>query len=198
MVKQQQLNVELIELNTGQLYGLPSNPRFIKDSNFDKLVKSIKEDETFLQARGILVYRLESKKYIIIGGEMRFRACLVLGFKEVPCIILPASSSIDSLRKYSIIDNSHAGQFDFEALANEFNAAELSDWFLEVPVTEEDVEAPKVKALPNYHIEYKLVFDHEGHQEKFYRWLGLLKEQYPECETVSERINQFLEESQGL
>lgn len=130
MIKHTKIKIEQIKLNYGQIDGLPANPRFIKDAKFEKLVESIRADKTLLEARGLIVYKLNdgSGDYIIIGGEMRYRACVALGFKEVPCHVLPAETTAEQLRKYTIQDNAHAGEFDYEALANEWDAADLTAW----------------------------------------------------------------------
>lgn len=81
--KQTQANkrllLEQIELNEGQLNGLPSNPRFIKDEKFASLVKSIQDSPEFLKARPLLVYQMKNGKYITIAGNMRLRACREIG-----------------------------------------------------------------------------------------------------------------------
>src|SRR5690554_1855902 len=83
--------------NTGQITGVPKNPRLIKDEKFDKLVKSIQEDPEMLHLREILVYPYAGK-YVIIAGNMRFRACLEAGLKEVPCKIIPESTPAEKLK----------------------------------------------------------------------------------------------------
>lgn len=87
--KQTQANKKIplseIELNEGQLNGLPSNPRFIKDEKFASLVRSLQESPEFLKARPLLVYQMKNGKYITIAGNMRLRALRELGAKDVPC-----------------------------------------------------------------------------------------------------------------
>lgn len=131
------LRLHELELNEGQLYGLPKNPRWIRDARFDALKKSIEDAPEMLGLREILVYPLadlpgHESKYIIIGGNMRFRACLELGYKEIPCKVIPLETPVKKLREYVIKDNENFGQNDWEALANDWDADELGDYGLEL------------------------------------------------------------------
>lgn len=98
------INIPLsrLELNNGQLDGLPKNPRFIRDENFERLKKSLNESPEMLKLREILVYPLNDKKYIVIGGNMRLRAAKDLGFNELPCKVIPKDTTIKKLREYTI------------------------------------------------------------------------------------------------
>lgn len=133
--------------NTGQLSGLPKNPRTIRDEKFDKLVKSIKEDPEMLNLREILVFPY-ADAYIIIAGNMRFRACVEAGLTKVPCKIIPSNTSIDKLKAIVIKDNIGYGDNDWDALANEWDEQQLTDWGMDVPGfdTEGDVEEDEPKA----------------------------------------------------
>lgn len=122
-----------IELNEGQLDGLPSNPRFIKDEKFASLVRSLQESPEFLKARPLLVFQMKNGKYITIAGNMRLRALRELGAKDVPCYVFPKSTSVKKLREYTIKDNMAYGQIDWENIANEWEPEELKDWDFEMP-----------------------------------------------------------------
>ena len=135
--KQTQANKKIplseIELNEGQLDGLPSNPRFIKDEKFASLVRSLQESPEFLKARPLLVFQMRNGKYITIAGNMRLRALRELGAKDVPCYVFPKSTSVKKLREYTIKDNMAYGQIDWENIANEWEPEELKDWDFEMP-----------------------------------------------------------------
>lgn len=126
------LKLSELELNSGQLEGLPKNPRFIRDERFEKLKKSIEEAPEMLALRELLVYPLDSGKFIVIGGNMRLRACKDLGYKELPCKIITKETPIEKLREYTIKDNVAFGQEDWDVLANDWDAEELDDWGLDV------------------------------------------------------------------
>lgn len=135
--KQTQANKKIplseIELNEGQLDGLPSNPRFIKDEKFASLVRSLQESPEFLKARPLLVFQMQNGKYITIAGNMRLRALRELGAKDVPCYVFPKSTSVKKLREYTIKDNMAYGQIDWENIANEWEPEELKGWDFEMP-----------------------------------------------------------------
>lgn len=131
------IRVEQLEPNKGQLYGLPKNPRWIRDNRFKALKKSIEDAPEMLDLREVIVYPLSDlpgheDKYIIIAGNMRFRACSEIGYKEIPCKVLPLETSVQKLREYTIKDNEGFGQDDFDILANEFDSDELQEWGMEL------------------------------------------------------------------
>lgn len=121
--------------NDGQIEGLPRNPRFIRDEKFEKLQNSIKEDPEFMQVRPLVVYPC-GDKYLIIGGNMRFRACR---WDELPCVVLSPDTPIEKLKRFVIKDNAAFGQWDFDMLANEWDAGELADWGVDVLTYDGDV-----------------------------------------------------------
>ena len=139
MIEQTMLKSSLLKKNTGQIHGLPKNPRVIKDSSYQLLVKSIQEDPEMLELREVIVYPFEGK-YVIIAGNMRFTAMLELGYKEIPCKVLDETTSIEKLKAITIKDNTTFGTFDFDELANNWDSEELNDWGVSVWVAEEESE----------------------------------------------------------
>jgi hypothetical protein len=105
----------------------PKNPRIIKDDKFKKLVQSIKDFPEMLNIRPIVV----NQDMIILGGNMRYKACKEAGLKEVPIII--ADLTEDQQREFLIKDNTSGGEWDWEVLANEWDSEELEAWGLDVP-----------------------------------------------------------------
>lgn len=122
------LKRELLLANEGQIEGLPSNPRFIRDEKFEKLKKSIEEDPEFMQVRPLAVFPFGGA-YVIVGGNMRFRAC---EWDELPCVVLPEDTPVEKLKRFVIKDNAAFGQWDFDALANEWDAGDLAEWGVDV------------------------------------------------------------------
>jgi DNA modification methylase len=118
--------------NTGQVEGLPKNPRTIRGEKFTKLLQSIKEDPEMLDLRELLVIPLE-KKFVVIGGNMRLLAMKELGFKDAPCKVLDADTPAKKLRAYATKDNVGFGDWDWEALANEWDVTELDEWGMDMP-----------------------------------------------------------------
>ena len=103
------------------------NPRVIKDDKFEKLKKSIAEFPEMLEKRAIVCTTRDDGKYEVIGGNMRFRVCQDLGYKEVP-IILADDWSDKQVKQFIIKDNVSAGEWDWDALANNWDESELDDW----------------------------------------------------------------------
>ena len=139
MIEQKTIKSFLLKKNTGQIHGLPKNPRVIKDSSYQLLVKSIQEDPEMLELREVIVYPFEGK-YVIIAGNMRYTAMLELGYKEIPCKILDESTPIEKLKAITIKDNTTFGTFDFDELANNWDSEELNDWGVNVWMPEEEIE----------------------------------------------------------
>jgi DNA modification methylase len=106
----------------------PNNPRLIKDDKFAKLVKSIKEFPKMLEIRPIVV----NADMIVLGGNMRLKACKEAGLKEVS-IIFADDLTEDEQKQFIIKDNVGFGEWDWEQLANEWDADNLQDWGLDIP-----------------------------------------------------------------
>ena len=127
-----QIQIKKIEENKGQIDGLPKNPRLIKDNRLNDLKKSIADAPEMLKLRELLVYPYNDK-YIVIGGNMRLRACKELGFTEIPCKVIDKDTPVEKLREYTIKDNVGFGQDDWDALAIDWDCGELKDWGMEMP-----------------------------------------------------------------
>lgn len=137
------LPMSAIEINNGQLKGLPKNPRLVKNAKYDKLKESITNYPEMLSWRSLLVYPLDNGKYIIVGGNMRYRAMKELGHNEAPVFIIPKETPIEKIKAYTILDNNGFGEWDWDLLANEWDADMLDDWGLDVPTVEEKKKEAK-------------------------------------------------------
>lgn len=116
-----------------------NNPRLIKDDKFKKLVESVKSFPEMLELRPIVV----NKDMIILGGNMRFKACKEAWIKEIP-VIVADNLTEEQEREFLIKDNVSWGEWDWDILANEWDKEELEEWGLDVqfetvePEAEED------------------------------------------------------------
>lgn len=126
------LPIGKIETNHGQIDGLPKNPRIIRDQQFEALKRSIKDNPEMLTYRELLVYPHKGK-YVVIGGNMRLKVLQDLGEKLVPCKIIGEDTTVEQLRAYTVKDNVSGGEWDWDDLANEWDADELENWGLELP-----------------------------------------------------------------
>lgn len=106
----------------------PDNPRIIKDDKFKKLVKSIQEFPKMLSLRPIVV----NDDMMVLGGNMRLKACTEAGLTEVP-IIRASDLSEEEQKEFIIKDNVGFGEWDFEVLRNQWDTQELAQWGVDVP-----------------------------------------------------------------
>jgi hypothetical protein len=116
-------NVKITELVLND-----QNPRFIKDHKFKKLVESIKSFEKMLDIRPIVV----DENMVILGGNMRFRACREAGLKKIPVMIVENLTDAEK-NEFMIKDNVGFGEWNFDMLANTFDSVQLVDWGMDVP-----------------------------------------------------------------
>lgn len=106
----------------------PDNPRIISEKEFGRLVKSIQEFPEMLRLRPIIV----DKDNVVIGGNMRLKACVHLGLKEVP--VIRAEKLTQAQRDQFVIkDNTNFGAWDWDALANTFEVKDLVEWGVPTP-----------------------------------------------------------------
>jgi len=165
----------------------PNNPRLIKDEKFAKLVKSIKGFPEMLEIRPIVV----NSDMIVLGGNMRLKACKEAGLKEIP-VIFADDLTEEQQREFIIKDNVGFGEWDWEMIANEWDPEQLDDWGLETWRTNtDDIDLDKFfeedntereeknKIILEYSEEdYSLVVDafskHSGSKEQIiFKLLGL-------------------------
>ena len=121
------MNIQKVKIS--EVKSNPNNPRLIKDDKFAKLVKSIKEFPKMLEIRPIVV----NADMIVLGGNMRLKACKEAGLKEVS-IIFADDLTEDEQKQFIIKDNVGFGEWDWEQLANEWDAEKLEEWGLDVPI----------------------------------------------------------------
>lgn len=131
----ERINLSCLELNEGQIVGIPKNPRYLKGEEHDKLKKSLKDSPELLQYKPLMVYAIEGGKFVVICGNMRLRICQELhnesveGFDGLPCFVLNKDVPIAKIKEYAIKDNVQAGNWDWDELANgDWEVDDLQDW----------------------------------------------------------------------
>lgn len=147
LVPTQMIATSLIDSNKGQIEGVKANPRVLRDDKFRKLKKSIQDNPDMMALRELMVYEHEGR-YVTIGGNQRLEALRSLKIAEAPCKVIPADTTPEQLNAYIVLDNAPFGEWDWDALANEWEAQDLSDWGVDFPEdwagttpTEEEKEA---------------------------------------------------------
>lgn len=126
------MKIEKVKLS--KIKSNPDNPRIIKDDKFFMLVKSIKDFPEMLDIRPIVV----NKDMMVLGGNMRLKACVEAGMSEVP-IIVADNLTEEQQKEFLIKDNVSGGQFDWDALANTWDSELLLEWGLEVFKPTDDI-----------------------------------------------------------
>ena len=138
------MRAEIVKINDVKVN--PNNPRLIKDDKFAKLVQSIKDLPQMLAIRPIVV----NTDMVVLGGNMRLKACKEAGLKEVP-IIIADNLTEEQQREFLIKDNVSGGEWDWQMLANDWDTKQLNDWGLDIPnfepeqvleAVEDDYEVP--------------------------------------------------------
>jgi ParB-like chromosome segregation protein Spo0J len=121
--------MQVSKVKISEVKNNPKNPRLIKDDKFRKLVKSIQEFPQMLELRPIVV----DENNIVLGGNMRLKACKEAGLKEV---FIVKAENLTELQKDEFIvkDNVGFGEWDWDMLANEWDTEKLDEWGLDLPV----------------------------------------------------------------
>lgn len=132
VLQTQLLPLAKIQINKGQIPGLPKNPRLIRDARFAQLKRSIEEFPEMLELREIVVFPFKGK-FVCIGGNMRFLGCKDLKHELIPAKVLPATFPIERLREFAIKDNVNFGQDDMDLITKDWMEFPLSDWGAEMP-----------------------------------------------------------------
>ncbi len=149
----------------------PNNPRLVKDEKFKKLVKSIEQFPEMMELRPMIV----DENNVILGGNMRYKALKELKRKEIPDSWVKRADELtdDQKRQFIIKDNVGFGEHDWEMLANEWDAEELIDWGLEVPVFDSDEDKGQEDLSDSLIMEFKLEIEtiSESEQEQLYNEL---------------------------
>jgi ParB-like chromosome segregation protein Spo0J len=127
MKKGIKLNTTIMEMiDIKKIKGNDVNPRLIKDEKFKKLVQSIKDFPEMMEVRPIVV----NKEMVVLGGNMRLKACLHAGLKKVPIDVVDWSEEKQS--EFIIKDNVGFGEWDWDILANQWDSVQLDEWGLDV------------------------------------------------------------------
>ncbi|MBQ6584411.1 MAG: hypothetical protein IIX42_04580 [Alistipes sp.] len=138
--EQKTLPITKLVSNSGQIAGVPKNPRTIKDARFNALKKSIEDAPEMLQLRELIVVPF-GDKFVTICGNMRLSAARDLGMKSMPCKILAEDTPAEKMREYAMKDNIAFGQDDIDLILAEWDSEELAEWGFELP--EEEVQSSK-------------------------------------------------------
>ena len=118
----------------------PSNPRIISEKDFARLCTSIREFPAMMALRPMVV---DAADNVILGGNMRYKALLQLGYVEIPDNWIIKSDKLTSAQKeeFLIKDNAHFGSFDWDTVCNSWDTGQLVEWGVNLPVWDEEHES---------------------------------------------------------
>jgi hypothetical protein len=139
-------------MKLSQLKANPKNPRIIRDDKFKKLVASIEGFPEMMEKRPMVCVTDVDGKLFPLGGNMRLRAIQELGMKEIPdsWVTLADDWTQEKRAEFTIKDNASFGEWNYDDLANEWDAEQLSDWGVDVPIADkiDDMEDGDIIDIP--------------------------------------------------
>ena len=126
------LNQQKILMKLKDIKANPNNPRVLRDDKFAKLKQSISEFPKMLSLRPMVI----DENNMILGGNMRLRALQDLGYTEIDDAWVKRSSDLteEEKQRFIIADNVAFGEWDWDTLANDWDAEQLSDWGFGIPL----------------------------------------------------------------
>lgn len=169
------MNIEWVKIT--DIHANENNPRILKDDKFKKLVQSIKDFPEMLEIRPIVV----NNDMMVLGGNMRLKAIQEIGLKEIP-IIKAENLTEEQQREFLIKDNVGFGEWDWDALANDWDADELEMWALDVPKMVDGVEPEDLSDKIESSFRIEIICKDEESQEQAY--IKLIEEGY-ECRILT-------------
>lgn len=131
-------------MKLGDIKPNPTNPRFIKDDKFKKLVKSLQSFPEMATVRPLVL----NTDHVILGGNMRYKAAKEAKWKEIEVTVVDWPE--DKQQEFIIKDNISGGEWDWDELANTWDMGLLDDWGLDLPVgtsPDEPRETPEAKTV---------------------------------------------------
>lgn len=178
-IERKLLPLALVDVNDGQIEGLPRNPRSWTYADVENLKASLEQTPELLEARGIIVYPYEGR-FVAIGGNLRLTALRSLEKESAPCIILPADMPIEKLKEIAIKDNGSFGSWDEKLLLEDWNGVPFAEWGIDLFFDNgEDEEPDKRPKDDDGRDEFKVEFEAR------------------EFDFVNQRLREINEEDQG-
>lgn len=154
------------KLNIAAIKPNEENPRFITDAKFKKLVKSIKDFPEMLEARPLVI----DEDNVVLGGNMRLKALKSAGVFEIPVKRVEGWSA-EQKKEFIIKDNLGYGEWDWEMVANGWDAEQLEDWGLDIPSFDSDEDLLGENITENEIFKISINVESEEKQEQLYQEL---------------------------
>ena len=157
----------------------PNNPRIIKDHKFKQLVNSIQDFPQMLELRPIVI----DENNMVLGGNMRLKACIEAGLTDVP-VIHANNLSEDKKKEFIVKDNVGYGEWDWDDLANNWDAEELTQWGLDIPNFDVIDEKEQIDLSDKLKSEFKIEIICKSEEEQEQTYNKLIEQNY-ECRLLT-------------
>ena len=131
MIEFRRIPLDQLDFNTGQIPGLPPNPREWTDSEIKRLAKSMKGTPELTEARGCIVVPHEGR-CVVLGGNLRLAAAKFLKWPDIMCAVLPEGTKVRKLKEIVLKDNSSFGSWDLSLLRKDWAEFDFGDWGIDV------------------------------------------------------------------
>lgn len=186
MIQAQEIKLELLHPNRGQIDGVPANPRKVTNKQIKQMVKSMRETPQMQELREIIAYD-NGGELVVIAGERRFEAMAKKMKKSTAFVkILPQDTPPEVLNAIIIKDNTHTGEWDMDLLQMEWEKDQLQDWGVDVSWGEEEKPKKEKEEEPDDDLQEKIDYyammlgDRLYDSDNEYDIPNLLMEQQPE------------------
>ena len=211
MVEFRRIELHLLDFNTGQIPGLPANPRAWTDAEIKKLAKSMKNTPELAEARGCIVVPYKGR-YVVLGGNLRLSGAKYLKWRDIMCAVLPEGTKPAKLREVVLKDNSSFGSWDLSMLRAEWSDVDFGDWGINVtwdtagPIPDASVNNTPQEEIERMQKEFEermargeISEEDEEYQEFLEKFK--LKKTTDDCYTpapVYDAVARYVEETYGL
>ena len=165
-------------MNINEIKPNPNNPRIIKDDKFKKLVKSIQDFPQMLELRPIVI----DENNIVLGGNMRLKACKEAGLTDVP-VIYAKDLTEEQKKEFIVKDNVGYGEWDWDDLANNWDEQLLTEWGLDIPNFDTSSFADQNKELNLDDVTDSMTINLKYTEEEYY----LVKQQLSQIASTPEQ-----------
>ena len=211
MIDFRRIELGLLDFNTGQIPGLPANPRAWTDLEIKRLAKSMKSTPELAEARGCIVVPFEGR-YVVLGGNLRLSAAKFLKWRDIMCAVLPEDTKPAKLREIVLKDNSSFGSWDLSMLRKDWAEVDFGDWGINVtwdtagPIPDASVNDTPQEEIERMQKEFEermargeISEEDEEYQEFLEKFK--LKKTTDDCYTpapVYDAVVRYVEETYGL
>ena len=209
MLDFKRISLSLLDANTGQIPGLPANPRQWTGAEVRRLAKSMKDTPELAEARGCVVVPFEGR-YVILGGNLRREAAASLKWADIMCAVLPEGTKPAKLKEVVLKDNSSFGEWDLAALRSDWADAPLPEWGVDVvwdtagpDPTKDEIEQETIERMKREFEERMAAGEISEEDEEYQEFLEKfkLKKTTDDCYTpapVYEAVARYVEETYGV